>query len=561
MVLESMYDGFAEKVKNHVWTVSVNVPVLNEWCKNKLDKKSKIEKQLEESKQQKEPCRFFLRGNCKFSAANCRYLHQTPDEIERKRLEKANQLKDAKEAVQADMYTVEIRFPKGNRYPFDCPFVLFSCENVLVPGSVCLHIAERLMTEAKSMAESGTAVVFSLLTILQDEEEMNAILKMPEHRFNGPEPIISRKQMLEQVRRTPVQYQLEEREDGDTGASGNIKEDEEEVKVEKSTQKDIIAKEINPNELKKMNRTLKDRFRKKQETSAYKKMIEHRRTLPAWGKQAEILQKLRENQVLVVSGMTGCGKSTQVPQFILDSHLLTKGGDCCNIVCTQPRRISAMAVAERVAQERTEAVGGTVGYQIRLESVMSARTRLLFCTTGILLRRLEGDGKLDGVTHVIVDEVHERSEDSDFLMMILRDILPFRPDLRVILMSATLNAELFSGYFYDCAVIDIPGKTFPVEQFFLEDAIEMTSYVMEERSPFARPLKKMNAVRQENLDRDNHSLPLEDIETALANINIQSVAPPKDNILDENLSVPQLYRRYSGGCWYKRRDERSRTKL
>jgi len=104
-------------------------------------------------------------------------------------------------------------------------------------------------------------------------------------------------------------------------------------------------------------------------------------------------------------------------------------------------------VADRVAQERAERVGDTVGYSIRLESVRSKRTRLLFCTTGVLLRRLQCDGDLAGVSAVFVDEVHERSVDSDFLIIILRNLLRRRRDLRVVLMSATLNADMFADYF------------------------------------------------------------------------------------------------------------------
>lgn len=155
-------------------------------------------------------------------------------------------------------------------------------------------------------------------------------------------------------------------------------------------------------------------------------------------------------------------------------------------VCTQPRRISAIGVAERVAAERVERIGNVVGYQIRLESKMSSSTRLLFCTTGILLRRLESDPDLTDVTHVIVDEVHERSEESDFLLMILRDLVRRKKDLRILLMSATLNANLFAGYFGSVPVIDIPGRTFPVDQIFLEEIIDMTGYCVEPRSQFAK---------------------------------------------------------------------------
>ncbi len=167
-------------------------------------------------------------------------------------------------------------------------------------------------------------------------------------------------------------------------------------------------------------------------------MMKTRRSLPAWDERDRIVRAVRDYQVVVVSGATGCGKSTQVPQYILDRWLEAGGGvgrrdDLCNVVCTQPRRISAVGVAERVAAERGERAGeGMVGYQIRMETKAHPRwTRLLFCTTGILLRRLEGDPDLDLVTHVVVDEVHERSEESDFLLMILRDLIRRRKDLRL----------------------------------------------------------------------------------------------------------------------------------
>lgn len=127
-----------------------------------------------------------------------------------------------------------------------------------------------------------------------------------------------------------------------------------------------------------------------------------------------------------------------------------------------------------------------------MESKVSSKTRLTFCTTGILLRRLEYDPQLKSVTHILVDEVHERSEESDFLLLILRDLVKIRKDLTVILMSATLNADLFSEYFGKVPVLEIPGRTFPVEQFFLEDVIEMTNYVMEENGRFSRKVKKGN---------------------------------------------------------------------
>jgi len=256
---------------------------------------------------------------------------------------------------------------------------------------------------------------------------------------------------------------------------------------------------------------------------------------------------IRDNQVVVICGMTGCGKTTQVPQFLLDEGLRRKGEFSVNIVCTQPRRISATAVAQRVADERTEKIGKSVGYQIRLESVMGPQTRLLFCTTGIILRRLEGDPSLDSVTHIIIDEVHERSEESDFLLMILRDLLEDRPDLKVILMSATVNADLFSKYFGGCPVVEIPGRTFPVEQLFIEDVIEMTEYRLEERSPYARKMTKGPSKFPDLKGKSGGSVtPLDVDESEFRLYQGSSSEPARDKVLDMNLSPAQMRMRYPG---------------
>lgn len=218
----------------------------------------------------------------------------------------------------------------------------------------------------------------------------------------------------------------------------------------------------------------------------YQAMQEVRVKLPAYKMKEEILGAVASNQVVVISGETGCGKTTQVPQLILDEEVGSGRGGFCNIICTQPRRISAIAVAERVADERAEPIGRAVGWQIRLESKKSADTRLMFCTTGLLLRRLQTDKMLDDVSHIVVDEVHERDINSDFLLIILRDLLAVRPDLKLVLMSATLNADLFSRYFGNAPTIEIPGFTHPVTEHYLEDIIEMTQYVLDPTSPYAK---------------------------------------------------------------------------
>ncbi|XP_024045826.1 DExH-box ATP-dependent RNA helicase DExH5, mitochondrial isoform X4 [Citrus clementina] len=213
-----------------------------------------------------------------------------------------------------------------------------------------------------------------------------------------------------------------------------------------------------------------------QESPDGRKMLEFRRNLPAYKEKNRLLAAISQNQVVIISGETGCGKTTQVPQFILESEITSVRGAVCSIICTQPRRISAMSVSERVASERGEKLGESVGYKVRLEGMKGRDTRLLFCTTGILLRRLLVDRNLKGVTHVIVDEVHERGMNEDFLLIVLKDLLSRRLELRLVLMSATLDAELFSSYFGGATVINIPGFTYPVRTHFLEDILDMTGY-------------------------------------------------------------------------------------
>ena len=123
-------------------------------------------------------------------------------------------------------------------------------------------------------------------------------------------------------------------------------------------------------------------------------------------------------------------------------------------------------------------VGSTVGFTVRLENKRSSKTELLFCTTGVMLRMIAGDPLLRGITHVVIDEVHERDRNSDFLLIILRRLLEVRKDLRLILMSATMQATLFQEYFRETGVetLGIAGRTFPVQQFFLEDVLARTSF-------------------------------------------------------------------------------------
>jgi HrpA-like RNA helicase len=205
-----------------------------------------------------------------------------------------------------------------------------------------------------------------------------------------------------------------------------------------------------------------------------------RAALPVASYKDRVLSALAESQVVLLSGGTGCGKTTQVPQFILEDAIARGAGAALCMVCTQPRRIAATGVAARVAAERDESLGDVVGYHIKGERRAGPRTALLFCTTGILLRRLVGG--LGACTHIIVDEVHERSVETDFLLAVLRRVLPARPDVKVLLMSATMDAGAFARYFAARArggtvpTIEVPGFTHPVTDVYLEDVLRLTGF-------------------------------------------------------------------------------------
>lgn len=219
-------------------------------------------------------------------------------------------------------------------------------------------------------------------------------------------------------------------------------------------------------------------------------MRRSREALPVYTRSADILKQIEENEITIVMAATGSGKTTQIPQLILDNWVEKKKGGSCNIFCTQPRRIAAMSVAHRIANERGETLGrgGSVGYQVRFEHKLPDENgSITFCTIGVFLRKMQtallrgGDRVLDNVTHVIVDEVHERDVDTDLLLVVLKRLLADRKakgnPLKVVLMSATIDPTLFQKYFPDesgmpAKVVEVPGRSFPVEKHFLDEFVQ-----------------------------------------------------------------------------------------
>uniref|UniRef100_A0A8C0V8N9 ATP-dependent DNA/RNA helicase DHX36 n=1 Tax=Cyanistes caeruleus TaxID=156563 RepID=A0A8C0V8N9_CYACU len=220
-----------------------------------------------------------------------------------------------------------------------------------------------------------------------------------------------------------------------------------------------------------LDEQLKEDLMKKRSDPRYIEMQRFREKLPSYGMK-ELVKLINSNRVTVISGETGCGKTTQVTQFILDDHIERGLGSTCRIVCTQPRRISAISVTHPAER-------GVSSYCVSFSRLPRKQGSILYCTTGIVLQWLQSDKHLSSISHVVLDEIHERNLQSDVLMSIIKDLLNIRLDLKVILMSATLNAEKFSEYFDHCPMIHIPGFTFPVVEYLLEDVIEKLRYTPE----------------------------------------------------------------------------------
>jgi small subunit ribosomal protein S24e len=216
------------------------------------------------------------------------------------------------------------------------------------------------------------------------------------------------------------------------------------------------------------------------------KMRNTRATLPVSTQSKDVLTHISMNEVTICMAATGSGKTTQIPQMILDDYINRGEGAQCNIICTQPRRLAAISVAHRVANERGEQIGRSVGYHVRFESKLpEPHGSITFCTTGVFLKRLQsflsderGREEFNNISHIIVDEVHERDVDTDLLLVVLKHLLAQKKannqPLKIVLMSATIDPTLFQKYFADeqgvpANTIDVPGRSFPVTKYFMDD--------------------------------------------------------------------------------------------
>ncbi|KAL5406079.1 hypothetical protein PMIN06_006578 [Paraphaeosphaeria minitans] len=240
------------------------------------------------------------------------------------------------------------------------------------------------------------------------------------------------------------------------------------------------------------SKRLLDRLQQFEADPSTSKLRNAKAALPISRYSSKVLDMVSSNVYSIVVGATGSGKTTQVPQIILDDAIRRSEGGSCNIICTQPRRLAATSVARRVAVERDERLGLSIGYQVRGDSNLpQPGGSITYCTTGILLERLKwnADDVLGNASHLVIDEVHERDIYNDFLLIVLKRAIAARQLARksvpkVVLMSATVDKNLFSAYLPNtvngkpipCPSLKVPGRTFPVKERYLDDILsEMTT--------------------------------------------------------------------------------------
>ncbi|CAA7264809.1 unnamed protein product [Cyclocybe aegerita] len=362
--------------------------------------------------------------------------------------------------------TVHILFSAEEHYP-RVGYIPVYITSTTIPAYVRLHLLSRflLAMESKPDLDVGEGFCMALMRIMEDT--------WAQVEDNGP-PNMST--VLQHIIPRPQRFAFVDQDGQTPEPKGSLSGNKGSARPPRRPLND--------------DGQIKREFEAIRENDKYKQILAARMKLPAFKAQEDFLNKLEHSRVVVVVGETGCGKTTQLPQFILNSLILSNRGSKASIIVTQPRRLSAISVAARVSDERLD--DGSVGYAIRGESKQGRNTRLLFCTTGVVLRRLSTGDALRDISHVIVDEVHERSMDGDFLLLELKQLLKNHPSLKVVLMSATINHETFVKYFENAPLLTIPGFTHPVMDKYLEDVLPLINY----KPPSARATKGDGETRQ-----------------------------------------------------------------
>lgn len=345
-------------------------------------------------------------------------------------------------------FRLKLKVYKTKCYPSVLPGIIVSTfdKNYKLPNYIKQKILQNLLQYVVDSNLLGDMLVFHLLSWLEDH--LKEIIE-------NPGPLLSYRELLaSSSNEREVSASLNGNNDnkGDKKRFQNILSDQE------------VA-------------SLKQEYSKRVTSAQYKAMLDIRANLPAWKKQPLIVDLVKSHDVTLITGETGSGKSTQVVQFLLDT-LQAKNNDFGNtkIICTQPRRISAIGLAERVSDERCVKCGDEVGYVIRGVNNTKNSTRIRFMTTGVLVRILQTDASFLKNSILVIDEVHERSVDTDLIVVLLKNLIGRISGLKIVLMSATVNVDVFKEFFKGLGTCHIEGRTFPIKDYYLDDILEMIDF-------------------------------------------------------------------------------------
>ncbi|SCU77551.1 LAMI_0A01530g1_1 [Lachancea mirantina] len=360
-------------------------------------------------------------------------------------------------------FGIKLRIYKTKHYPRTLPGVIVSTfdKNIKIPNYIKQTILSKMIHHITKSGLLGDILVFHMFEWLQDNlatiiENPGSLLTEEERRGSYKDP----------------------GKKGDDKIRGTARK------------RHIRDSDLSEGEIERIKAMINDRSN----SSEYGKMLENRQRLPAWKLKSTIVDLIENNDVVLITGETGSGKSTQVVQFVLDYLYQEKGpSHRTKIICTQPRRISAIGLAERVAQERCDDVGEEVGYVIRGVNKTKPLTKIRFMTTGVLVRILQGSRAFLEDSIVVIDEVHERSVDTDLIVILLGNLIKKIRGLKIILMSATVSVDIFTSFFKGLKSCHIEGRTFPIQDFYLEEILEQLDFKI-------RRKKLTNQFDEDNFD-------------------------------------------------------------
>lgn len=270
---------------------------------------------------------------------------------------------------------------------------------------------------------------------------------------HGQERYVTEQEEWEREQTAKAKAQISQSERVDEGDYAYVFDDAQRINFVMDTRLDSDAKPLT-----KEQRALQEQLKAAEAKAS--SIEDTRKSLPIYAFRDDLLKAIGEYQVLIIVGETGSGKTTQIPQYLHEAGY-TKDG--MKVGCTQPRRVAAMSVAARVAEEMGVKVGNEVGYSIRFEDATSDKTILKYMTDGMLLREFLTEPDLGAYSALMIDEAHERTLHTDILFGLVKDIARFRPELKLLISSATMDAQKFAQYFDDAPIFNIPGRRYPVD--------------------------------------------------------------------------------------------------